>query len=114
MKVALHYLGTGCQVFWPAVRNGPVDLVVEKHGALFRVQVKTGTWVRSGAFSYLQCRIRSGNEKVTAQSGHYDLVAVVFGDELWEIPANLIFSTNICLRGSRPGRKPEAWEQFKV
>ena len=114
MRVATYYMSIGHYVYWPAVKNGPADMVVEKEDLLLRVQAKTATWIRSGTFSYLQCRIRSSNDKVTAQSGHYDLVVVSHDDELWEIPASLIFSTNICLRGNRPGRKAEAWDNFKV
>lgn len=112
--MVLFYTEQGHQAFLPTVRNGPVDLVVDKGSSIHRVQVKTATWIRSGPFSYLQCRIRSANRKLTAQSGHYDTLVVVHGEELWEIPADLIFSTNICLRGTRPGRKEEAWDAYKV
>lgn len=101
-------------VYWPAARATPSDFIVESpKGELFRVQVKTATWIKSGTFSYLQARIRSSNKEVTAQSGHYDLLAVVHESEVWVIPAKEVFSTNICLRGTRPDRKPEAWDQYK-
>lgn len=114
LTATLFYLRQGHQPFLPAIRNGPVDLIVDKGASLHRVQVKTGTWVTSGPFRYLQARIRSANGKLHAQSGHYDTVMVVHGDEIWEIPASAIFSTNICLRGDRPGRGPEAWDAYKV
>lgn len=114
MAVGAYYIGLGRQVFWPLVRNGPVGLVVEAPEGLHRVQVKTATWSKSGRFSYLQARIRSSNREITAQSGAYDLVAVVYEHELWIIPAAAIHPTNICLRGSRPGRKDEEWDRFKI
>ena len=115
MAAATHYLRLGYLVFWPAVRAGPVDFVVDKlREGLFRVQVKTATWITSGTYRYLQARTRSSSPNITPQSGHYDTVFVVHGEEMWEIPAKNINSSNICLRGSRPGRPTEAWDGFKV
>lgn len=114
MKVATYYTSLGHAVFWPSIRISPVDLIVEKNDGLARVQVKTATWIKSGTYSYLEARIRSSNKAVHAQSGHYDTIMVCYEEELWEIPAKLVFSSNICLRGTRPGRKEEAWDNYKV
>lgn len=114
MRAASYYLSRGWAVFWPTIRISPVDLIVEKPDGLSRVQVKTATWIKSGAYSYLEARIRSYNKQVHAQSGHYDTIVVCHQEELWEIPSLLIHSSNICLRGTRPGRKEEAWDKYKV
>lgn len=115
MFVAFHYIELGHQIYWPQIQQDATDLIVDKDGHLHRVQVKTAWWNQSGPFKYLQARMRSTGKGVFMPAdGRYDIMAVVFESELWEIPAAKITSSNICLRGDRPGRKPEAWDAYKV
>jgi PD-(D/E)XK nuclease superfamily protein len=115
MYAALYYVGNGHQVYWPQVKQDATDFIVDKDGTLYRVQVKGACWVKSGTFSYLQARMRSTGKYTFMPSDNlYDIMFCVHEDEAWEIPAALVHSSNICLRGSRPGRKPEAWDEYKV
>lgn len=115
MFVAYHFVGLGHQVYWPQIKQDAADMVVDIDSVLHRVQVKTAWWNKVGTHSYLQCRMRSTGKGVFHPTdGLYDIMAVVFEDELWLIPAKLITSSNICLKGTRPGRPKEAWEDYKV
>lgn len=113
--VAAYYLKLGCQVYFPVVRQGIIDMIVQMEGGLFAVQVKGAWWNKSGPHSYLQCRMRTTNVKqIDPAHGAYDLVLVVYEDEIWEIPAAEIKSSNICLRGTHPKHKGSPWERYKV
>lgn len=113
--MACYYLERGFQLYFPVVRQGVIDMVVHMPDGLRTVQVKGAYWNKSGLHSYLQCRMRTTNKyQVGPQAGHYDLVLVVFEDEIWEIPAKEIASSNISLRGSCDGYQGTAWDKYKV
>jgi len=97
LKAQQFYLSEGCQVYVPVVQQGWVDFVVDKDG-LKKVQVKTATWVKSGKYSYLQCRTRLTHKyKDTQPKDRYDILLIIFEDRVWEIPAEEIDSSNLSL-----------------
>lgn len=106
---AALYISKGFQVYWPQVQQSVVDFVVEKEG-LVKVQVKTGTW--NG--DHLQCRVASTNKYNTTSM--YDVLLVVSDIGCWEIPAELINTTNLCLANRSGNYKPRGtdWGEFKV
>lgn len=115
LKVAIYYLGLGYQVYFPVVQQGKVDLIVEDFAknVLVRVQVKTAYWMNSSGHQYLQCRTRTVNKFQTLPNAmNYDVLAIVFGEELWIIPAEVVNSSNITLRGDIRGR--DAWDKYKI
>lgn len=115
MVAATYYVSLGLQVYWPHIRQGPYDFVVDKPNGLWRVQVKTACWVGSGKFKYLQCRTRATNPEQYGPNAKDDvLFVVVFGDEIWEIPAKLIDSSNLSLRGTNPDYGGTRWDGLKV
>ncbi|WP_325341632.1 group I intron-associated PD-(D/E)XK endonuclease [Xylophilus sp.] len=115
---AAWFLRRGQQVFWPACQQGAVDFVADFQAeGLKKVQVKTATWNRSSPpWAYLQCRTQLTNKgQALLPADLYDLLVIVAPDgrRLWSIPAPLIKSTNLCLDGTRPGRKPSPWAAFQ-
>lgn len=115
---ATWFLSQGCQVYWPAVQQSHVDFVVDLHGSLKRVQVKTGTWNHSSPpYSYLQCRLLPyGTRKQDARlkpSEMYDLLMVISDAGWWLIPSEEIQSTNLCLASTGP-RPPQQWENYRI
>lgn len=111
---ATYYVGLGQQVYWPQIKQGPVDFILERDGLLHRVQTKGAWWNTAGAHRYLQVRTRTTNAvQYGPEAGRYDLVVVVFEQELWEIPAPLIQSSNLSLRSSSPNYKGSPWDKFK-
>lgn len=111
---AAFYVGFGQQVYWPQIKQGPVDFILERDGQLHRVQVKGAWWNRVGPHRYLQVRTRTTNAvQYGPEAGRYDLVVIVFEDELWEIPAHLISSSNLSLRSTSPSYRGSQWDAFK-
>lgn len=109
LKAAQYFLSQGYQVYFPVVRQGKVDFVIEKE-KLERVQVKTATWNKVKNHKFLQCRVRSTNKYQTEpKDGHYDLLVVVYEDNLWIIPSSEIHSSNISLI-----TKNNNWSQYKI
>ena len=109
------YLARGYQVYWPSCQQGIVDFVIEKKGRFSRVQVKTATWSKAGKYKYLQCRTRSRNKCGSFKpKDAYDIFFIVGKESMWEIPAQVIRGTNICLGGSNPSYRTTKWEQFKI
>lgn len=111
---ASYYLGKGYQVYWPSMQQGSVDFVVEVQNNLFKVQVKTATWVKSGNGLYLQCRTRLTNKyQGFTASDLYDTLFIVGPDEqYWEIPSGLITSSNLSLK--RSSGRPTKWDAFQT
>lgn len=110
--VARYFLSKGYQVYFPVVQQGQVDLVVDQDKTLIRVQVKTATPNKSDGRYYLQCRTQSTNTIKTEPHKLYELLAVVYGSELWLIPASEIHSSNISLRTEK--KKSEQWEKYYI
>lgn len=112
-KAASWYLAKGYNVFWPAVQQSSADFIVEHPDrTLHRVQVKTATWSKAGAHSYLQCRTRIQNTQ-TKPSELYDILFVIGGGAMWAIPASEISSSNLSLNGTRAGYQGK-WDRYRV
>lgn len=113
LAVASYFLKQGHQVYFPVVRQGVVDLIVEKFESqtLARVQVKTATWNVSDGRRYLQCRTLTTNKNKRLPSDmDYEFLAVVHEEEIWIIPSECVTSSNISLKG----RAETLWDTYKV
>ena len=107
LKVAQWFLKQNMQVYMPIVQQSCVDFVVDWDG-LQTVQVKTGTINKSGNNEYLQARTQLSNKYKDFQPKElYDLLVVVYKDDMWVIPSSVVDSTNISLWN-------EKWTQYKV
>lgn len=124
-RIAAHYLAQHMPIYWPACPMGRVDFIVEKGGRLLRVQVKTAIWSRGHTkHRYLQARTRidRADGATVAVSEYCDLFVVVYADDVWEIPASEITSSNISLastnpltrRGQNGAGSYERWQRFKI
>lgn len=114
LKAASYYLDNGFQAYFPVVQQGKVDFVIEKDNQLRRVQVKTASWNKANNHSYLQCRTRTTNKfQREPKDNDYDLLVIVFEEEIWEIPAPEINSSNLCFRTTFKAKK-YVWDKFKV
>jgi hypothetical protein len=114
LLVALYFLNQGHQVYFPVVRQGKVDLIVEnfKDKTLTKVQVKTASWNTADGYKYLQCRTRTTNKfQRIPLDGDYDCLVVVYENEMWVIPSSIVSSSNITLRDEKNGR---TWDKYKV
>ncbi len=108
LKAALWYLNNSWNVFFPVVPQGPVDFIADVDGCLERVQVKTATWNRSGKYEYLQCRTRLTNKyKNASPSDLYDTLFIVHDNEAWNIPAQLVVSSNLSLKSG-------TWDAYHI
>ena len=117
LKAINYYLSNEYQVFTPVVQQGWADFVVNLYGVGFKkAQVKTATMIQSGNYKYLQCRTRLTNKYKYEPHLCYDILVIVFGDELWEIPAEVVNTSNLCLRSTNPTpRNTEyTWDKYKV
>lgn len=108
LRVAEWFVRQGCQVYWPTIQQGGIDLVVDIAGELTRVQVKSATWATAGRGRYLQCKmpIERTRERL------HDLLAIVNDEELWLIPSSKVESSNISLRHNRVKGAPNKWEAY--
>jgi hypothetical protein len=107
LKAAQWFLKQNMQVYMPIVQQSCVDFVVDWDG-LQTVQVKTGTINKSGNNEYLQARTQLSNKYKDFQPKElYDLLVVVYKDDMWVIPSSVVDSTNISLWN-------EKWTQYKV
>jgi hypothetical protein len=107
LKAAQWFLKQNMQVYIPIVQQSCVDFVVDWDG-LQTVQVKTGTINKSGNNEYLQARTQLSNKYKDFQPKElYDLLVVVYKDDMWVIPSSVVDSTNISLWN-------EKWTQYKV
>ncbi len=104
-------------MYWPAVQQSHVDFVVDVAGALRRVQVKTGTWSKTGKHKYLQARlIPCGVRKhagVFDPTVLYDVLVLITDVGWWIIPSNVIDTTNISLASTGP-KEYRRWDAYKV
>ena len=67
-----------------------------------RVQVKTATINKSGPREYLQVRTQLTNKYQKFKPIElYDLLVVVYNEELWVIDAGVITSSNLSLRNQK-------------
>jgi hypothetical protein len=107
LKAAQWFLNQNMQVYMPIVQQSCVDFVVDRNG-LKTVQVKTGTVNESGKYAYLQARTQLTNRYKDFQPKDlYDLLVVVYKDDIWIIPSDVVDSTNISLWN-------EKWDKYKV
>ena len=97
MQAAIYYLEQGYQVYQPMVQQGWVDFVVDKGDRIYKVQVKTATYIKSGNHKYLQCRTRVTNKYKVEPKQMYDMLLIIYKDRVWEIPAYYIDSSNLSL-----------------
>lgn len=113
LSAAKYYLSRGNQVYFPVVQQGPVDFVVQSGDTLLKVQVKTATWSKSGGNKYLQCRTRLTNKyKDYLPKQLYDILFVVSDIGYWEIPAELITSSNLSLANT--GNNKCQWNDYII
>jgi hypothetical protein len=111
---AAWYLGRGYQVYWPAMQHSFVDFVVEKKRRLQKVQVKTATWSKSGRHAYLQCRTRLTNKsQILTPVEIYDVLVIISEKWVWEIPAELIVSSNLSLGTTRTAGVVSRWDKYR-
>lgn len=107
LKAAQWFLKQNMQVYMPIVQQSCVDFVVDRDG-LQTVQVKTATLNKSGNYEYLQVRTQLSNKYKDFQPKElYDLLVVVYNDDMWIIPSSVVDSTNLSLWN-------EKWTQYKV
>lgn len=57
-----HYISMGYTVCYPLTDAARYDLVVDKEGILFRVQVKTSNSIKSSGVCEVQLRTTGGNQ----------------------------------------------------
>lgn len=110
--VAAHLAGKGCDVFFPST-NTRADLVYCNGTDMVRAQVKTGTKVRTGGYTYEQCRLRTRGVYHVASGEYrnhkpYDSDEVdelwVVGTHIWCFPAEVFVGRpSISLGGNGPG-----------
>lgn len=115
LVAAQYFLKEGHQVYFPVVQQGKVDMIIEKFESqsLARVQVKTAYWNIADGYKYLQCRVRTTNGDQRLPSDlDYEFLVIVYENEMWIIPAELVTSSNITLRDEKRGR-PE-WDKYKI
>jgi hypothetical protein len=117
LMAAGYFLGLGHQVYVPIVRQGKVDFIIEQFEphTLTRVQVKTASVNKAGSFTFLQCRTLTTNKrKRLPKDNDYDLLCIVYGTEIWIIPAKDIHSSNISLRSLAYPSHARKWDKYKV
>lgn len=117
MKVASYFLSQGNQVYFPVVQQGAVDMVVDTKDGIKKVQVKTASINdKYMAYDYIQCRITRGADHRGYLEKDFDILAVVFSEDIWLIPWSEVQTTNICLESSNPNYRPRGkdYRQYKV
>lgn len=97
-------------MYWPAQPHTEVDLLVEKHGYHLTVQVKTAAWTTRQNYKYLRCHTSTRKRKGRRR---YDLLLVVHGTGVWEIPAALVQVPDLTLASTNPAYKSQEWDKFK-
>ena len=110
LKAAEYYVSEGYALYWPMVTQSRCDFVVEKEGLFKKIQVKTGTWSKAGAYKYLQVRLKTRNRLSTSYTeGDFDEIVFVSDDSLWVAPWRDISDlVSVCLLGTKPGYKPRS------
>lgn len=107
LKAAQWCLESNRQVYMPVVQQSCVDFIVDWNG-LKTVQVKTASMNTSGPNKYLQVRTQLTNKyKDFKPKDLYDLLFVVYNEEMWIIPSGCIESSNLSLRNPK-------WDQYKI
>lgn len=109
LRVAEWFVRQGHQTYWPTIQQGGIDMIVDIHGQLYRVQVKSASWVKSADHYYLQCKmpIARSREKL------HDLLVIVHEEELWVIPSSQIDSSNLSLRHDRKRGVANRWSTYR-
>lgn len=102
--VAAYLVQQGYPVFTPMVKQTRCDLVYLKPEPI-RVQVKTGTFTRSGAHAYEQCRLVNKGcghgTQLRYNTDEMDELWVV-GTHLWRFPASVFCGrTSLSLLSTR-------------
>ncbi len=107
LKAAQWFLEHNAQVYMPVVQQSCIDFVVDLDG-FKKVQVKTATINRCGKNQYLQVRTQLTNKyKDFKPKDLYDLLVVVYKEQIWIIPSIVIESTNISLYNAK-------WNEYKM
>lgn len=75
------------------------------------VQVKTAAWTVKDSHKYLRCPTSTRQRK--GRGRNYDLLLVVHGNDVWEIPAALVQSPVLTLASNNPKYKFREWDKFK-
>lgn len=57
LRFATEFVRNGWQIFLPYGEDGPIDLLIEKHGIFKRVQVKTTSPIQG----VIHCRLKSSS-----------------------------------------------------
>lgn len=104
---AQWFLENNMQVYMPIVQQSCIDFVVDWNG-FKTVQVKTATLNHSGNNEYLQVRTQLTNKyKDFKPKDLYDVLVVVYKEDIWIIPADVIESSNLSMWNIK-------WKQYKV
>ena len=100
LKAQQWFLENDYQVFTPVIQHGIADFIAYKDGVYSKVQVKTAYTMDSGDYNYLLVRLgrsqhtRQGTKTRTYDPSNpddcFDILFVVYENQLWFVPANVI------------------------
>lgn len=99
----------GYNILWPLLTQSRYDLVLEKDGMFWRIQVKKATKSKTGKFEYLQARLstRNKNSKPQYEVGEFEYFAFTDMERIWLAPfKELKGKTSVCLGSTNPNYKP--------
>ncbi|AHB30138.1 hypothetical protein phiIBBPAA2_0037A [Pseudomonas phage phiIBB-PAA2] len=115
-RAKLMYLKRGWEVYSPDMPQSRCDFIVDSGKGLFKVQVKTASWCKTGKFNHCQIRLvnRNGNPY---EREDFDLLVVVDADCIYEIPHDDILGrTSLYFKSDNPNPRklkrdynPEGW-----
>lgn len=107
--VAATLIEQGWAVYWPMLTQSRCDLVGEKDGKFFKIQVKRATQSKTGEFKYLQARLKSRNKYGKSYTKEeVDYFAFVFEGQIWLAPfEDLAGYTSVCLGSTNPDYKKQ-------
>lgn len=113
LTAATHYLRKGFNIYWPQVQQDGTDFILDRDGVPLRVQVKTAQALYCRGNEYISAVTLSGTRTRAYRERRrpFDLLVVVYGDRIWEIPASEITKTRVYLDG---GRKTRVWDRYEL
>lgn len=102
LAVAKAFLQRGYQVSQPLVADSRYDFIVDVHGKLVKIQVKTGTVKEEGAYVEFATSTSHTNTQGTINHSYnaneIDYFATMVGEQCYVIPVNLCGARNQRLR----------------
>jgi hypothetical protein len=112
LKAAAYMVEKGYDVFFPITMNPKSDFIMSKGKEVIKVQVKKASWSITGRFKYLQVRIigkQKGDYQRVYRLEDFDLLLVLDGNRIWEIPAaEVLGMTSLCLGSTNPNPRTVA------